>query len=421
MAKRRGSSEQGSKKMGCLLTLVFGVGFSAAGITAFIFLTVKPLYGVYRAQEWDPVTCTILRSKVETHRDSDGDTYSIQISYRYTYKGQQYNSERYRFSPGGSSSGYAGKKEVVDAHPPGSQHTCYVNPEQPDEAVIERDLSWAHLWGLFPLPFMAVGFGFLYAGLTGKLNNIGSSSASNWRPGKGKKPNQPDDAYATSPFMPDNDDTGWVTLDPSKSRRNTFIGLTIFGLIWNIVIWVIAYDNVIAFVTGRGFSFELGFMSIFLLIGLGVAIAAVRALMVVFAPAVILELSRRAIPLGGSAEIRWHIAGRRGRVDAVEIKLVGEEKATYRRGADTVTDTETFMEQVLLGEDPERSGLAHMPMMHEKGELVLTIPLDAMHSFAANNNEIVWRLEVKAHVPNWPDPKDKYDLTVLPLSIEGDA
>ena len=44
-------------------------------------------------------------------------------------------------SPPGSSSGYAGKRRVVNAHPVGSLQTCYVDPDDPAASVINRGFT----------------------------------------------------------------------------------------------------------------------------------------------------------------------------------------------------------------------------------------------------------------------------------------
>ncbi len=41
-----------------------------------------------------------------------------------------------------------------------------------------------------------------------------------------------------------------------------------------------------------------------------------------------------------------------------------------------------------------------------------------MHSFNASNNKIVWKLIVRAKVSRWPDPKDEYEITVLPMPTQ---
>ena len=65
-----------------------------------------------RARSWVAADCEVVSSGVETHSDDDGDTYSVEILYRYRFEGREYHSNRYHFFTG-SSSGYEGKARVV--------------------------------------------------------------------------------------------------------------------------------------------------------------------------------------------------------------------------------------------------------------------------------------------------------------------
>lgn len=393
-----------SKAGGCLITLIFGLGFAGAGTAMFIFFTVLPFWNIYQAQSWVQTPCTITRSEVKVHSDSDGDTYSIDIRYHYTFNGQHYTGDRYRFAGPGSSSGRSGKQAAVNANPVGSQQTCYVDPDDPAQSVIHRGMTGELWWGLFPVPFMLVGFGVLYAGLTGKLSVGKTRHTSGWRAG--------DDEAASGP------DAGPILLDPSKTRRNKFVGIMAFTVIWNGIIGIISYSMLADMLGGGGFDFTLLFLTPFLLVGLVMIGVTARMLMLIYAPVVVLELDRDKLPLGGSMLLRWRVASRRGSVERVRIALVGEEQATYSRGTDTVTDKHVFFERPLLGgSEAEARGVAPAPMQADHGEVVLTVPIDTMHSMSANNNKIIWKLAVRAEVARWPDPKDEHEITVLPMAV----
>jgi hypothetical protein len=422
--RNKTGTNAGSGAAGVVITVVFGGIFAAAGTTMFVFFTALPLWNIYDARGWTATPCTITHAQVDSSTNSSGDTtYAIDIKYTYQVGAQTYNGDTYRFAPPGSSSGYDGKRRVVDAHPVGSKQTCYVDPDDPSRSVINRGLTAALWWGLFPIPFMAVGYGVLYAGLSGKIKINPRGSKSDWRPaamqmsGEAAADNDtnPDDDYAALSWT-EGDGSEPVVLKPGKSRKAGFFGILFFAVIWNGIISIIAYNMLTTAFTGGGFSIELLFISPFILVGLVLVGAAVRQLMLVFAPHIVVELGRDTLPLGGSTLLRWHVADARKRIDRVQIKLVGEEKATYRRGTDTITDTETFYERWLVGE-PDTDAVAQSPMLEDHGDIVLQIPADTMHTLSANNNKIVWKLVIKAQVPRWPDPKDEHEITVLPMPI----
>ena len=99
-------------------------------------------------------------------------TYRIDISYKYEVDGREFQSYRYSFWAG-SSSGRKDKQAVVDRFPPGTRAFCYVNPDDPTQAVIDRGLS------------IEVWMCLLIGGLFGALGASGLANAYHyWRAGK---------------------------------------------------------------------------------------------------------------------------------------------------------------------------------------------------------------------------------------------
>lgn len=64
-----------------------------------------PVLKIDEAKEWPETSCVVISSQVMSHSDSDGTTYSVDISYSYEVGGREYKSNRYGFMMG-SSSGY---------------------------------------------------------------------------------------------------------------------------------------------------------------------------------------------------------------------------------------------------------------------------------------------------------------------------
>ncbi|HVR86994.1 MAG TPA: DUF3592 domain-containing protein, partial [Planctomycetota bacterium] len=123
---------KGRRFLGCFFSvfLIFGLGLSA------VFL--YPLVQIVQATNWREVPCTILASHVQTHSGTKGgSTYSVEVSYEYVLDDQRHVGTRYKFMSG-SSSGYSGKKAIVDQLKPGTQTVCYVSKRDPGDSVIER-------------------------------------------------------------------------------------------------------------------------------------------------------------------------------------------------------------------------------------------------------------------------------------------
>lgn len=135
--------------------LLFGLGLASAFVPAIL--------KVIEAKSWPARQCTLLSSAVRTYPgDSEsGPTYSVDVLYTYTAEGRQYKSNRYRFLM--SSVGDRAETErVVRGLPPQTRVPCYVNPEQPSESVLNRDLDSQYAFGLVALLFTGIGLTGLF-------------------------------------------------------------------------------------------------------------------------------------------------------------------------------------------------------------------------------------------------------------------
>jgi hypothetical protein len=128
----------------------------------FHFFFLRPLRRVRRARSWQETPCGIVSSSVSEDA-TDSALYRIVVTYQYDFAGRYYSSSQYSFSPSSATSGYRGKKRVAERLAPGTKTICYVNPDDPRDAVIERRLTWDMVvWGLFAIIFLGVFFFFLF-------------------------------------------------------------------------------------------------------------------------------------------------------------------------------------------------------------------------------------------------------------------
>lgn len=195
----------------------------------------------------------------------------------------------------------------------------------------------------------------------------------------------------------------------AKSRRSKFIILVIFALFWNAIVWGISY-SILSEGSIKSNICPMIFMSIFVLIGLGVIGAAIHSLLALFNPTVQIEFSKSPLQLGDSLVLKWNVNGRFDRISQFTITLEGHEIARYRRGTDTHTDKHLFLKQSIV-ETAKQIEIA-------KGQKPLNIPADTMHSFKSSDNEIKWTLVIHGEISGWPDVKDEMDLQIFPLPAE---
>ena len=107
----------------------------------FCVFFLVPLRRVGRARFWRETPCVIVSSSV-VESATDSGLYGILLTYQYDFAGRFYSSSRYNFSLWTSTSGSRRKKRVAHRLAPGTTTTCYVNPDNPCDAVIERGLTW---------------------------------------------------------------------------------------------------------------------------------------------------------------------------------------------------------------------------------------------------------------------------------------
>ncbi len=400
------SQKRSGNPTGCLV--LFGLIFLLAGLGAFFFTFLTPLLQIQAAQNWKPVAATIISSSVGSNRDSDGDTtYRVEVQYSFPFNGQTYYGNTYQFGANGSSNATE-KNAIVAKLPPGTKITCYVNPANPNQSVINPSMN-RDLWpGLFSLIFVAVGAGIIIAGIKSGKSGAVRAGAQSWQPKStmgsgamgsgGAVERMPQSAIPTAAGGP-------VTLKPRTTRFGGFCGLLVFSVFWNGIVGVFLAS---AFF-GKSGSFPIFmwlFLTPFILVGIIMIGATFHQFLAMFGPKVELTVSQAQVPLGSSININWKLSGRQN-VTKFQIFLEGREEATYRRGTDTYTDKNTFC---VLDVTNTLSSVT-------QGDATVQIPIATMHSFEARNNKILWQLVVKGEIPIWPDIKDEYPIVVLPVNF----
>ncbi len=387
----RSSKVRKAKGGGCLLAGFFGV-FAAAGGAAFYFLTWRPIAGLVAAQGWVETECAITSSRVDESRSSEGTTYRVDVRYTYEVDWQTYEGDRYDFSVG-YSSGYDGKARVVAAHPPGSETACYYDPEAPRRSVIDRSPGLYLLWGLFPLPFLAVGVG----GLVYLLTPAGRRRASRAARRGGR-------AGAARPAAVH----GPLELEARHSPVLKVAGTLVFAAFWNGMVALVVLGQILpGWRRGDVDGCLVAFMIPFALVGLFALAFFAYQLLAAFNPRPRLTLAEGHLTPGAGTTLAWRFSGRAGRLEKLTIALEGREKAVYRRGTKTYTDHHVFYSRELVSE-AGRFGAVH------RGTAALAVPERTMPTFDAGNNEIEWRLTVHGDVPFWPDVDDEFPITVYP-------
>lgn len=122
-----------------------------------------------RAEEtrhWTPVEALVISSQVLTERVTPHSPvkFRADVRYRYTFNGRTFTGSRIR-RVDGPTSAKENAESLVATHRAGLVETCFVNPSQPDFAILEHSTRAALYSIWFPLLFVAGGAGMVVSAL----------------------------------------------------------------------------------------------------------------------------------------------------------------------------------------------------------------------------------------------------------------
>ncbi len=397
-------SDTASRIRGRWWIYVFFSIFLVAGLGGFGGMFVGPVVKIIDAMDWIETPCVILSSRVRSHEGSEDTTYSVDILYQYEIDGKAHKSNRYHFMAG-STSGHDSKREIVREHRRGVRTVCYVNPDDPTDAVLARGPTRDLFFGLIPFVFALVGGGGIYYTAKGGFGKKGIPS----HPYAGIRAGDPTRAGPV-PGLPDIADShGPLKLKPDTSRFGK-VGMAVFiAVFWNGITAVFVWKAVESWLSGRPEYLLSVFVIPFVLLGLGLIGKLGQSLLELANPRVHLTLGSGFVRIGESVDLEWRVSGRAQMIQDLQIYLEGKEEADYTRGSDLCTDEESF----------SSIHLAHMtnPLGMITGSTVVSIPPDTVHSFRSDNNRIIWSIHVKGDIGNWPDIDEEFEIHVMPVDL----
>ncbi len=200
---------------------------------------------------------------------------------------------------------------------------------------------------------------------------------------------------------------GPVELAPQKTPLGKFVFLLTFSLIWNGVVAVFVWQAVESYRKG---DLDVGlscFLSIFVLLGLGVVVGTVHAFLALWNPRPHVTLSEGSPRLGERVDVSWSFTGHAERLRRLTLSLVGREEATRHGSRSDPTNRHVFR-TVPIFESTE-------PVEIAAGSARFTVPEDTVPSLAAPHNKVVWSVAVEGEIRHWPDVSQELALEILPL------
>lgn len=203
---------------GRITLFVFAVPF--LGFGGWMAYSVgSTLWQAHEMRDWLPTEATLLRAGYDTHTGEDSDTYRAYADYSYSIGGRTYRNDRVTITGGADNVGDYQQslgRRLANAFEREQAITVYVDPADPAESIVDRELRWGLMGfkSIFALVFGGIGGGLLVWALLAKK----------------KKPEA--EAFGDKPWLA-NDDWQSATIR-SSSKTGMYVAWG-FALFWNLV------------------------------------------------------------------------------------------------------------------------------------------------------------------------------------------
>ena len=347
-------------------------------------------YEAWQMKQWAPVTATLTRAGYESHRGDDSYTYEAYADYSYEYEGMVYSNDRVAISGGADNIGDF-QQDLGDrlsaAMNRGEGIIVYVNPDEPEDAIVDRSVRWGLIGfkSIFVFGFGGLGLGLIYFSLRAP-----------------KEKDLSDPKYSEQPWLANED---WQTALITSSSKTTMYFTWGFAAFWNLISAPLPFVIYREIVQKENYLALVGLL--FPLVGAGLIIWAVRRTLEWrrFGPA---PLSLDPFP----GSIGGHVGG------TIDVKLPYDPNASFSL---TLTNLYSYMSG--SGKDRSRKSsaewqdtqVAHATSGAQGTRLSFRfdVPKNLNESDAeqAEENYYLWQLNLKAELPGVDIDRD-YEIPV---------
>lgn len=217
------ASETRKRALGVGCLLAFALPFAAAG-TLVIGWSVRDVWQWRDMQRWVQTPAVLVATKLENKRGDKGRaTHRATATYRYAFNGKAHQGDRVALHTGRDNIGSYQQdraRELNRIKAGGGRLNCYVNPDNPAEAVLFRDLrsGLVALKVTFGLLFASIGYGLMAAALVG-----------------GRIARRQELARSTTPDAPWLWREDWASGRIGTNAGAAAWGVTIFATFWNSI------------------------------------------------------------------------------------------------------------------------------------------------------------------------------------------
>jgi hypothetical protein len=212
-----------------------GLVFAGVGVSILLFGVVPQCLDWYSMKQWQPIPAKVSQAETKVSRNEGSTTYSATARYRYEYQGRHYSSQRVAISDSSDNMRdfqYNLGKKLERAAASGDVVTVYVNPNDPSQAVINRDLR-LEIVGfkmIFVVLFGGVGVGIIAYLLATPLDEVEGAVS-------GDKP------WLTR--------RRWASATIKSSGKTTMIFAWCFAACWNLIAIPVGINCIAEFLEGN--------------------------------------------------------------------------------------------------------------------------------------------------------------------------
>ena len=144
-----------------------GIGFAVMLVGAvFMYFMWKSYSQASLTRTWTKTPAVMIVSAMKNRSaEHISKEYSWSLEYAYAYEGEEYTS---KFNTPRGAKWTSRKMEIqglVDAKPENSNVFCYVNPENPKQAILTHDIKAADYSIWFPAIFVVGGLGMMWGSI----------------------------------------------------------------------------------------------------------------------------------------------------------------------------------------------------------------------------------------------------------------
>lgn len=145
--------------VGCVFVFVFGA-FALASTFLLYSSRVATPRRIAEAGSWIPTECRVLDiGFVKPERTTEPEKSHLSILYDYEFDGTTYSSNQIDLVPGRSGADADWEQELFRRLKKGSVTTCFVNPDDPADAVLDREHYESRSWLGITLLLLGILFG----------------------------------------------------------------------------------------------------------------------------------------------------------------------------------------------------------------------------------------------------------------------